>query len=66
MMTKKFSSIMADAEGCEKVNAMAVKDVKDVNVPLKLFPICCEYVNVVSRFGCKRNSLSFALHIYAF
>ena len=54
----------ADSEWCEAVNAMVVKNVKDASVPLKLFPICREHVNVVSRFGCKKNSLSFSLHIY--
>ena len=29
MTTKKFSSITADAEWCEAVNAMAVKNMKD-------------------------------------
>ena len=60
MTTKKFSSITADAEWREAVNAMAVKNVKDANVPLKLLPICREYVNVVLRFGCKKTH--FHLH----
>ena len=62
LTTKKFSSTTADSEWYEAVDAMVVKDVKDANVPLKLFSICREYV-VVRRFGCKKNSLSFALHI---
>ena len=51
-------TITAGSEWFNAINAMTVK-----NVPLKFLPICKEYVNVASRFGCKKNSLSFALHI---
>ena len=54
----------ADSERCGAVNAMVIKNVKDANVLLKLLPICKEFVNVVSRFKCKKNSLSFALQIW--
>ena len=48
---KKFSSTTADSEWCDAFNASLIKNVKEANVPLKLLPICREYVNVLSRFG---------------
>ena len=61
--TKTFRSATADSEWCGvPVNAMTVKNVKNVNIQLKLLPISREYVNIVPRFGCKKNSLLFPLH----
>ena len=55
-MSTGSPKVTADSGWYGAVNAMVVKNVKDVNVPIQLLPICREYVNVVSRLnGCKQN-----------